>query len=108
MWDTKGLTVSMAEGDYGIILPVEIEIEGVTLGTLDSIKIVFRTSINGDLILEKNYDGIENNTVNLEFTEDESALFPVGSYVYGLDWYQSGNFMCNIITSSPFKVVDKA
>lgn len=108
MWDTKGLTVSMAEGDYGITLPVEIEIEGVTLGAQDSIKIVFKTSINGALILEKNYDGITDNTVNLELTEEESALFPVGSYVYGLDWYQSGNFMCNIITSSPFKVVDKA
>lgn len=106
MWDTKGLTVSMAEGDYGIILPVAIE--GVTLGTQDSIKIVFKTSINGDLILEKNYDGIENNTVNLEFTAEESALFPVGSYVYSIDWYQSGNFMCNIIAGSPLKVVDKA
>lgn len=108
MWDTKGLTASMAEGDYGIILPVEIEIEGVTLGAQDSIKIVFKTSNNGDLILEKNYDGIENDTVNLEFTEEESALFPVGSYVYSIDWYQSGNFMCNLVPSSPLKVVDKA
>lgn len=108
MWDTKGLTVSMAEGDYGIILPVEVEIEDVTLGAQDSIKIVFKTSNNGDLILEKNYDGIEDNTVNLEFTAEETALFPVGSYVYSIDWYQSGNFMCNLVTSSPLKVVDKA
>lgn len=109
MWAVIGNNLQMAEGDYGIILPVEMESEeGVTLGALDSIKIVFKTSINGDLILEKNYDGIENNTVDLEFTKEESALFPVGSYVYGLDWYQDGNFMCNIITSALFKVVDKA
>lgn len=109
MWAVIGSNLQMAEGDYGIALTVEMESEeGVTLGALDSIRIVFKTSINGDLILEKNYDGIENNTVDLEFTREESALFPVGSYVYGLDWYQSGNFMCNLITSALFKVVDKA
>ena len=109
MWAVIGNNLQMAEGDYGIALTVEMESEeGVTLGTQDSIKIVFKTSINGDLILEKNYDGIEDNTVNLEFTAEESALFPVGSYVYSIDWYQSGNFMCNLITSALFKVVDKA
>ena len=106
MWDTNGLTVTMTEGDYGITLPVEIE--GVTLGPLDSIKIVFKTAKNGNVVLEKNYNGIENNTANLEFTAEESELFPVGYYVYSIDWYQSGTFMCNIITSATFKVVDKA
>ena len=109
MWAVIGSNLQMAEGDYGIALTVEMESEeGVTLGTQDSIRIVFKTSINGDLILEKNFDGIENNTVDLEFTKEESALFPVGSYVYSIDWYQSGNFMCNLITSGLFKVVDKA
>lgn len=106
MWDTKGLTVSMAEGDYGIALPVEII--GTELGEQDSIKLTFKDSANGNEILSKTFDGITGNTVNLELTEEESALFSVGSYVYCLDWYQSGNFMCNIITIAPFKVVDKA
>ena len=106
MWDTNGLTVAMTEGDYGITLPVEIE--GVTLGALDSIKIVFKTAKNGTVVLEKNYDGIESNTVNLEFTAEESELFPVGYYVYSIDWYQSGTFMCNIVLCATLKVVDKA
>ncbi len=106
MWDTKGLTVSMAEGDYGIALPVEII--GTELGEQDSIKLTFKDSANGNEILSKTFDGITGNTVNLELTEEESALFSAGSYVYSLDWYQSGNFMCNIITIAPFKVVDKA
>lgn len=106
MWDTKGLTVSMAEGDYGIALPVEII--GTELGEQDSIKLTFKDSANGNEILSKTFDGITDNTVNLELTEKESALFSVGSYVYCLDWYQSGNFMCNIISIAPFKVVDKA
>ena len=54
-WNVTNLNLSMAEGDYGIALPV-----------------------------------------------------PVGGYVYCLDWYQNGNFMCNIIPSAQFKVVDKA
>ena len=106
MWDTNGLTVTMTEGDYGITLPVEIE--GVTLGALDSIKIVFKTAKNGTVVLEKNYDGIESNTVNLEFTAEESELFPVGYYVYSIDWYQSGTFMCNLVPCATLKVVDKA
>lgn len=106
MWDTKGLTVSMAEGDYGIALPVEII--GTELGEQDSIKLTFKDSANGNEILSKTFDGITGNTVNLELTEEESARFSVGSYVYCLDWYQSGNFMCNIISIAPFKVVDKA
>lgn len=106
MWDTKGLTVSMAEGDYGIALPVEII--GTELGEQDSIKLTFKDSANGNEILSKTFDGITGNTVNLELTEEESALFSVGSYVYCLDWYQNGVFMCNIISIAPFKVVDKA
>lgn len=105
-WNVTNQTLSMAEGDYGIALPVEII--GTELGEQDSIKLTFKDSANGNEILSKTFDGITDNTVNLELTAEESALFPVGSYVYSLDWYQSGNFMCNIITIAPFKVVDKA
>ena len=77
MWDTKGLTVSMAEGDYGIALPVEII--GTELGEQDSIKLTFKDSANGNEILSKTFDGITGNTVNLELTEEESALFNCGT-----------------------------
>lgn len=105
-WNVTNHALSMTEGDYGIALPVEIK--GTTLGAQDSIKLTFKTAVNGDEILSKDFNGITDNTVSLELTEEESALFPVGSYVYCLDWYQNGNFMCNIIPSAQFKVVDKA
>lgn len=105
-WNVTGQNLSMAEGDYGIALPIEIS--GVTLGQQDSIKITFKTAVNGDEVFAKEFDGIVDNTISLELTEEESALLPVGSYVYSLDWYQSGNFMCNIIPSASIKVVDKA
>ena len=105
-WNVTGQNLSIVEGDFGIALPVEIG--GVTLGAQDSIKLTFKTAVNGEEILTKEFDGIIDNTVSLELTEEETALLPVGAYVYSLDWYQSGNFMCNIIPSASFKVVDKA
>ena len=106
MWVVDRNDLQMAEGDYGIQLPVTIN--GTTLTEHDSLKFVFKTRKNGNTILEKEYTADGENTVNLEFTESESARFPVGLYAYSLDWYQDGVFMCNIILCSLFKVVDKA
>ena len=56
----------------------------------------------------KTYTNIQNNTIDFELTDSETELLPVGVYAYSLDWYQDGAFMCNIIPSGLFKVVDKA
>lgn len=96
----------MAEGDYGIEL--QITAHGPTLTANDSVKFVFKQRKNGPTILEKEYTSIQNNVINLEFTKEDSEKFNVGSYVYRLDWYQDGEFMCNIVESACFKVVDKA
>ena len=106
MWNVSGTTLIMTEGDFGIKLPVKIS--GTTLAAGDSVKLTFKAKQNGDELLVKDFDSITDNTVELELTEAESALFPVGSYVYSLDWYQDGNFMCCIIPSATMKVVDKA
>ena len=105
-WEVNGQNLSMAEGDYGVELPLTIS--GVTLGASDYIKVSFKDKKNGNVILEKSFNEITRNTVNIVFSEAESELFPVGVYVYRLDWYQSGNFMCNIIECADFKVVDVA
>lgn len=102
MWNVIGLNLQMTEGDYGIELPITVS--GVTLGAQDSVK--FTLKQNGETILTKDFSNIQQNTVKLTLTEAETP--PVGSYVYSLDWYQSGTFMCNIIPCAAFKVVDKA
>lgn len=104
MWNVNGLQLNMTEGDWGVKLPVTVS--GVTFANNDSVKIVIKSGET--TIIEKEYTNITQNTVNLELTEAESALLPVGIYVYRLDWYQDGAFMCNIIPISTFKVVDKA
>lgn len=106
MWVVNKQTLQMTEGDWGIELPISID--GVTLTAGDEVMVTIKTDKNGETVLIKNYENISNNTVNLSLTEAESKLLKVGSYVYSLDWYQDGAFMCNIIPSAPFKVVDKA
>lgn len=106
MLEAKGTTIYMAEGDYGLQLPFGIK--GTTLAAGDSIRFTFKDKENGTTILEKEYTNITQNLGNLEFTQEESGLFGVGNYVYRMDWYQNGNFMCNIIPLGLFKVGDKA
>lgn len=104
MWNVNGITLNMTEGDWGVKLPVTVT--GVTLTANDSVRIKIQR--DETTIIEKEYTNITNNTFDLEFTEAESALLPVGSYLYSLDWYQDGAFMCNIIPSGLFVVGDKA
>ena len=106
MWRVSVLNLTMTEGDYGIQLPVTIN--GTTFAANDSVKLTIKDKPNGTVIVEKTFTNIQHNTVNLEITEAESALLPVGVYAYILDWYQSGAFMCNVIENATFKVVDKA
>lgn len=106
MWNVGTQNLSMTEGDYGVALPVIIS--GATFAASDEIRITFKTALNGETLVEKVYGNIQNNTVNLEFTKAESDLLPIGNYVYSIDWYQNGAFMCNLIECSAFRVVDKA
>ena len=106
MWQANGQALTMTEGDFGVDLPVVIS--GVTFGAEDSVKISIKARENTQSIVEKVFTNIQNNTVTLVLTEAESELFPVGVYVYAMDWYKSGVFMCNIIEKAPFRVVDKA
>lgn len=104
MWNVNGITLNMTEGDWGVKLPVTVT--GVTFTANDSVRIKIQRGET--TIIEKEYTNITQNTFDLEFTEAESALLPVGSYLYSLDWYQDGAFMCNIIPSGMFLVGDKA
>ena len=106
MWRVNGTTLRMSEGDYGIALPVTVS--GVTLGSADSLLYTFKDGKNKNVLLTKDFGSIVSNTINLSLTEAESAIFTPGEYVYSLDWYQDGSFMCNLIEVAPLIVGDKA
>ena len=105
MWTVDGNIITMARGDYGIKLPITIT--GFTAGAGDSFKLAFEDKTGSEQILTKEYSNISNNTIQFELTSSESALFSVGTYMYSLDWYQSGVFMCNIIKMGTFRVLEK-
>ena len=104
MWKANGINIQMAEGDFGI--PLNVTVRGVTISQADSLKFSFKNRVNGSLILEKEYSAIENATA-LVLSEAESNLFHVGKYVYSVDWYQNGIFMCNIVPQGILEVVGK-
>lgn len=105
MWATTLNGLQMVVGDYGIELPITVI--GTTITASDSLRLTFNKAMTGDEVLVKDFDNIIDNTVHFCLTEAESALFPVGVYSYSLDWYQDGNFMCNIIPVGILRVVGK-
>lgn len=106
MWDVSELRITMTVGDYGIELPLTVT--DVEFSANDKLELTIKKAMHGDALVAKTFENIEGNTVKLELSAEESAALPVGSYVYKLDWYQNGVFMCNIIKKADYKVVDKA
>ena len=107
MWIvTAGKDLQMTEGDYGVDLPIVIK--GPEFSSSDTINFVVKTSVNGTQKLSKTFTNITDNIVNVRLSSSDASSLPVGTYVYTLDWYRSGSFMCNIIPYAIFKVVEKA
>jgi len=108
MWAVSGHEMRMSEDDFGVGL--ETEFTGATFGASDSFKFTFKNIKNGDTILEKVYTSADvvQNKFLFELSKAESALFPVGSYVYSVDWYTDGVFKCCLVECGLLKVGDKA
>ena len=106
MWLVYGNNLQMTEGDYGIELPVTIS--GATLQQGDTLRFTFKEAAGAENLLVKEYSESTENAVFLEFTAQDTALFEAGhTYVYSLDWYREGTFLCNVIPRGILKVVDK-
>lgn len=106
-WGVSGHNLTMTVEDYGVGLEFTLDV-GATLGVNDTVKFVFKEADSEEDLIVKEITGITNNKVELVFTEEESAKLPIGSYVYRLDWYQSGSFMDCLIEVASLKVVKKA
>ena len=106
MWDTgnKNL-IKRVEKDWGIQLPIKIE--GIEFTDHDQILFTLKTEIDGELVFTKTFDHISENTISLSLTEEETNMLTVRDYAYSLDWYQDGAFLCNIIPTAIFRVVNK-
>ena len=97
--------LSMVEGDYGLTLPLIIN--GITISTDDKLNFYIKKDKNSEKIVDQNYENIENNTINLTFSKEESDRLPIGNYKYAIDWYKQDTFCGNIIKEKDFEVEDK-
>lgn len=99
--------ISIIEGDFGIVLPIQLEMEdGITPDDCFAFKIYEK--INEKPIVEKVYKNIKDNTIPLKLEENDSKLLKVGTYYYDLDWLQENSFLNNIIAKEKFQVKEKA
>lgn len=106
--DEEKKKIEMTEGDFGIVLPIKINIDGTELTNNDKFVLKIFEEINGEAIMTKEFESIIDNTIELKFTQEESKQLEVGSYYYDLDWFQENNFLSNILAKKTFKVSEKA
>ena len=99
--------MTMVEGDYGIVNPIEIETDE-TISSSECFEISIYKKINTNPLVIKTYSNIQNKTINFSLTAAESALLPVGSYLYDINWYQGSSFLSCIAAKQKFMVVEKA
>lgn len=109
MFFNKGRKIAMVEGDFGVALPFEIELEGgESLTENDNFRISIFNKLNSEAIIEKNYTVDEENTFDFTLTEEESKKLKVGFYMYDIDYYSGKRFMNNLIAKEDFEVYEKA
>ena len=81
--DDYSPTIRLIEGDYGITLPIELELEnGESITNNDSFVINIYDKVDGKKIITKTFSNIQENTLPFQLTEQESQLLPVGKYYY--------------------------
>ena len=96
----------MTEGDFGNAL--KINLNKITISENDRFDFVVCDQVHGEEIVKKTFTDVTGGAVYLELTAAESALLPVGVYVYRIDWYQGAVFMNNLSSVGIFEVVVKA
>ena len=107
--EVNPLAIKFVEGDWGIILPINLKTEdGETITNSDNFVIKIFEKINEEPLIEKTFSNIQNNTIEFQLTEIDTEKLPVGNYFYDLDWYQDNNFLCNLIAKEKLVVIEKA
>lgn len=103
-------TIKMVEGDYGIVLPIELSLESTEqeITSSDKFSIKIFKDINSTPIVSQEYSNISNNTIEFKLTKEESEKLKVGKYKYDIDWYQDNTFLSNLLAKKLLIVEEKA
>lgn len=101
------LTINIVEGDFGYIIPIEIESD-IELTTQDTFSIKIFEDINIAPLIIKDYSNIKDNTINFILSLEDTKKLKKGIYFYDIDWLQNETFMKNIVAKQKFVVDEKA
>ena len=111
MYKIDGLNIKMTEGDYGVILPIELETENEeTFDVDDFFAMKIYDGLNTLPLITKiyEYSEFENDTIPFTLTQEETALLKVGNeYIYDIEWYQNDIFQCCIVEKKSYGITEK-
>ena len=98
----SGLDIEMNKGDFGIILTVNFDDIADT-----NIKFII-SDLNKNAIIEKTFDNITDNKIDLVLTEEETAKLDVGRYAWSLYQYVENELKNTLVVGKTFKVKEGA
>ena len=104
----ESLLIEMVEGDYGLTLPITLNVDDTVFNSEDQFAIKIFKEVDGEPLVSKEYSNINNNTIEFSLTQEESNKLPKGRYYYDIDWFQGNSFLGNVVGKKVFKVLDKA
>ena len=98
----SGLDIEMNKGDFGVILTVNFDDIADT-----NIKFII-SDLNKNAIIEKTFDNITDNKIDLVLTEEETAKLDVGRYAWSLYQYVENELKNTLVVGKTFKVKEGA
>ena len=98
----SGLDIEMNKGDFGVILTVNFDDIADT-----NIKFII-SDLNKNAIIEKTFDNITDNKIDLVLTEEETAKLDLGKYTWSLYQYVENELKNTLVVGKTFKVKEGA
>ena len=102
--DDEKLLIEMVEGDFGLTLPITLNVGNTVFGVEDHFAINIFKELDEKPIVTKEYSNISDNTIEFSLTQEESNKLAKGKYYYDIDWFQGNSFLGNVVCKKKFKV----
>ena len=77
------LEIAMDKADFGVIL-------GINFSDVNGTDIKFKIYNEKETLVEKTFENITNNRIELKLTQEESAKLEEGTYNYDIYQYKEG------------------
>ncbi len=100
--EENDLRIEMNKGDFGVILTVNFDDIADT-----NIKFII-SDLSKNAIIEKPFDNITDNKIDLVLTEEETAKLDVGTYTWSLYQYVKNKLKNTLVVGKTFKVKEGA